>query len=136
METKAVAGKLFVDDVARFGPMAPIALPVVRTKPLSIGKAGFELVKYPIFPIGVFANPGAPFIVILKAVTPEPNSTPFTNCAGVSVLVTTMGCAHACIEIIEKARIVKINFIDNYLFHFVTCLKTLLLQLKLHFFGF
>jgi hypothetical protein len=115
-----VAGKLLVYEEALFGPMAPIALPVVRTKPLSMGKAGFELVKYPIFPTGVFAKPGAPFIVILKAVTPEPNNTPFTNCAGVSVLVTTIGWDHPCNVIIEKNRSVKISFIDNYLFHFVT----------------
>jgi hypothetical protein len=39
---------------------------------------------------GVFAFIGLPLIVIFDAVTPNPNNTLFTNCAGVCAVFTTI----------------------------------------------
>jgi hypothetical protein len=70
-----------------------MASPVVNTIPLAIGKVALAFVKYPILPNGVVANPGTPLIVIFDATTPAPNKTLFTNCCGVCVGDTFIGCA-------------------------------------------
>lgn len=62
-------------------------------------------------PTGVLEAPKLPFIIMLKAVTPEPNKTPLINCCGVCVLVTTIGWATADKKTKNRVQIAKINFI-------------------------
>ena len=90
--TELVAGLLSVKLVLLFGPTAADAFPVVRIRPLLIGKAGFVLVKYPTLDCAVLAKAGLPLIVTLKAVTPKPNKTLSTNCCGVWMVDTPMDC--------------------------------------------
>jgi hypothetical protein len=118
VETLVVGGALLVNEVALFGPCAPIPLPVVNKSPALNGNEGFVLVKEVTFETGVFALSGLPLIVTFEAVTPKPSSTLLTSCVGVWAVLTKILWAFRLIKPTRKNRTMNARDFNVFIFSF------------------